>query len=239
MEGLATKRIIKDYEMLRKNKEELASRGIYFFVNEENISDLSVLIVPHEKHEGDLISPYTFGFYMFKIGYGVDFPMSPPKVTFHPQQNYCRMHPNYYTTGKVCLSVINTWASNDWSPSTSTMSLINVLEERFNENGICFEPSFEMASKSVKKQYNQAVEYAKYKVCILDVFENTLFQIFKEEMCIEIKKNFQYLMKRLADLKVECGNSSVASTPCYGFKISCDYSYMIEKMNKKFLAAGK
>lgn len=234
MEGLATKRIIKDYEMLRKNKDELASRGIYIFVNENNISELSVLIVPREKKEGDLISPYNYGFFMFKIAYGPEFPMSPPKVTFHPQQNYCRLHPNYYTTGKVCLSVINTWASNDWSPSTSTMSLINVLEERFNENGICFEPAYEMTQTDVKWQYNKAVEYAKYKVCFLDVYDSNMFSIFKEEMTMEIQKNLPYLMKRLEDLKEKYGNNTVVSTPCYGFKIVCDYSYMIDKMKKKF-----
>jgi ubiquitin-protein ligase len=239
MEGLATKRIIKDYEMLRKNKEELSSRGIYFYVNEINISDLTILIVPREKKEGDLISPYTFGFYMFKIGYGADFPMSPPKVTFYPQQNYCRMHPNYYTTGKVCLSVINTWASNDWSPSTSTMSLLNVLEERFNENGICFEPAFEMAAIGVKMQYNKAVEYAKYKVCIIDVFNNPLFKVFENEMNCEVRKNLPYLMMRLEDLRKQYSDSSSASTPCYGFNIKCDYSYMIEMMKKKFPSAGK
>lgn len=234
MEGLAAKRIIKDYEMLRKNKDELESRGIYIFVDETNISELSVLIVPREKKEGDLISPYNFGFFMFKIAYGSEFPMSPPKVTFHPQQNYCRMHPNYYTTGKVCLSVINTWASNDWSPSTSTMSLINVLEERFNENGICFEPAYEMAAKDMKWHYNKAVEYSKYKVCFLDIYDSNMFSIFKEEMTAELQKNFPYLMKRLEDLRGEYGDNSVASTHCYGFKIVCDYSYMIDQMKKKF-----
>lgn len=231
---MATKRIIKDYEMLRKNKDELENRGIYIWVNEADIYELSVLIVPREKKEGDLISPYNFGFFMFKIAYGPEFPMSPPKVTFHPQQNYCRMHPNYYTTGKVCLSVINTWASNDWSPSTSTMSLINVLEERFNENGICFEPAYEMAAKDTKLQYNKAVEYAKYKVCFLDAYDSNMFSIFKEEMAMEMQKNLPYMMKRLEDLRGMYGDNSVASTACYGFKIKCDYGYMIDQMQKKF-----
>ena len=92
-----------------------------------------------------------------------------------------------------------------------------------------------MAQTDVKWQYTQAVEYAKYKVCFLDVYDSNMFSIFKEEMTAEIKKNLPYLMKRLEDLRGKYADNSVASTHCYGFKIVCDYSYMIDKMKKKFI----
>lgn len=232
MEKLAVKRIVKDMEILKKNKDELQSRGIYYHIDEENIRVLHILIVPKEKQEGDLVSPYTYGFFMFQIIFGGEFPLSPPNVSFYPQQDYCRLHPNYYKMGKVCLSVINTWSNNDWTPSTSIMSLINILEERLNENGICFEPGLERSSVEKKKAFNTAIEYAKYKVCILDVLEHPLFRRFKTVMIDEMKANMGYLTRRLEELRELYGNGYVAVTPCYGDRIICDYDNMLTHMKK-------
>lgn len=230
MQGIATKRIVKDLDILNKNQEDLKKRGIYYHIDADDITHMDILICPRDKREGALISPYTGGFFLFKMTFGNDFPMSPPKLEFNPKQQFCRLHPNYYEGGKVCLSVINTWAKNDWTPATSIMSLINVLEERFNENAICFEPSFEMASNAVKMNYNKAVEYAKYKVCILDVFKLKSFDIFKDDIQNEFQNNKDYLINRLKELRDQYGNKTVASTPCYGYHITCDYDLIITKL---------
>jgi ubiquitin-protein ligase len=64
--------------------------------------------------------------FIFKFNFPEDYPLSPPKIEFYPQQSFCRLHPNYYESGKVCLSVIGTWGNNDWCPTMSILSIINV-----------------------------------------------------------------------------------------------------------------
>lgn len=99
----------------------------------------------------ELKSPYTGGFFLFMLTIPDEFPLSPPKVVFHPQQNLVRLHPNYYENGKVCLSVINSWGAEDWTPSMSLLSIVNVLEERLNELSLQFEPGHEFASHAILK----------------------------------------------------------------------------------------
>lgn len=225
------KRIIKDMQILQKNKEDLNARGIYVRPDEANIRHIDILIVPRDKRENDLISPYTSGIFMFELLCPDDYPLSPPQITFFPQQRFCRLHPNYYEIGKVCLSVINTWGQ-DWSPATSILSIINVLEERFNENAICFEPSYENASREKRLRYNQAVEYAKYKVCLMDIQRCPLYNRFEEDICLEIKKNAPALLKRLEDLRNMHGESSSVTTPCFSYTINCDYAATIEAFKR-------
>lgn len=234
MEGIASRRLVKDYELLRKNAEELNNRGIYFSINPDNLFQCFVLIVPKEKKEGPLISPYTSGFFMFAFTFANDFPLTPPSIAFHPQQNYCRLHPNYYTMGKVCLSVINTWSRDDWSPSTSVYNLINILEERFNENALCFEPAFSEASDEEKMLYNKTVEYAKYKVCIMDILKSPLFMThFSDQIKSELKANKEYLLKRLDELIRQYGDSPPSQQQvCYLHHIHCKYGDTKSKMMK-------
>jgi ubiquitin-protein ligase len=230
MTDISTRRLIRDIAILDKNKAELQSRGIYIHVDEANIHNIRVLIVPKDKRDGDLISPYTAGFFMFHFTFTIDYPMSPPDIVFYPQQKYCRLHPNYYQTGKVCLSVINTWGANDWSPATSVLNLVNILEARFTERSLCFEPGLEMALLKQIQVYNMAVEYAKYK-CILEAFDHLVFEPFKAIIREEFKQNKAYLMHRLEEMKALNGDKYQVKT--FYDMITCDYGKMLKDMQRK------
>jgi ubiquitin-protein ligase len=227
---IATRRLTKDIAILDKNKAELQSRGIYIHVDEANIHNLRVLIVPKEKRDGDLISPYTAGFFMFHLTFPGDFPMSPPNVTFYPQQNHCRLHPNFYQIGKVCLSVINTWGANDWSPATSVLNLVNILEARFTERSLCFEPGLEMASPEQIQAFNMTVEYAKY-TCILEALDHPVFEPFRAIIREEFKQNEAYLIRRLEEMKALNGDKYQVKT--FYDRITCDYGKMLKNMQRK------
>lgn len=227
--SISIKRIMKDLDILAKNKEELKKRGIYFHFNDNDMSIMKILIIPRPKSEGALISPYTYGNFLFEIKFGEDYPLSPPKLTFHPKQSFCRLHPNYYQCGKVCLSVINTWAGNDWSPSTSILCLINILEERFNENAICFEPGREMASVHRKTEYNNAVEYAKYYTTILKIKTYDVFNDFHDIIREELRVNIDHLLERAKTLCSEnVQKTTMNDTYFHNFVV--DYPYIVNAL---------
>lgn len=239
MPPLCIKRILKDLEILNKNKKELMERGIYWYVKEENIQDISVLVVPREKSDTScntssdkLISPYTYGYFLFTIKLQDDYPMSPPVVTFFPKDNTYRLHPNYYTTGKVCLSMINTWGNKDWSPSSSLLSLINVLEERFNENALCFEPGLERSSIKDKMDYNKIVELTKYNTCIVKVFKNPVYTPFKDIIIDELNKNKEWLLKRLEEI---FGNKDIYECTSKQYYFNCKFVFQHSEMRNILL----
>lgn len=202
---IARKRTLKDLNLLQKNQDELNSRGIYFHFDECDIFNPSFLIIPKHKQDLDfpqLISPYTNGFFVFKLTIPEDFPLSPPKIKFHPQQSTCRLHPNYYETGKVCLSVINTWSRDDWAPTTSLMAISNILEERLNERSICFEPGCEQSGLSRMEQFNETVRYGVYKHAILPIIQskNQYYQPFQDIIQCHWQNNKQTYLSELQTL---------------------------------------
>lgn len=212
------KRIVKDIELLRKNKEYLNNKGIYFHFFDNDLTRMFTLITPRHKTDtsSGLTSPYTGGFFLFEIKFPEDYPMSPPKVDFNPKTSSCRFHPNYYTSGKVCLSIINTWGSQDWSPSMSLMALLVTLEERFFERALGCEPGHENTTVTKFKQYNDFVEYYKYKVTIIDVLNKqySIYQPFDDDIICEFKKNKEWHLRRIEHL-IDLTQGKILQSPAY------------------------
>lgn len=242
MNHIAAKRIMKDIEVLKKNQEALATNdGIYFHIDEANITTLKLLIIPKPKQDASdpsFISPYTGGFFIFEFKFPEDFPLSPPKITFHPQQNGFRLHPNYYQQGKVCLSVINTWGGQDWSPSTSIMSLFHVLEERFSERALCFEPGQENARPSVIKTFNDITQYGTFIASIIPALEGKLpiFADFKDIITKHFKDNFESYIKTIdhALIKYPPQNPPLLRSHVYNHQVTPDYTKVKSKLQKLF-----
>jgi ubiquitin-protein ligase len=65
-------------------------------------------------------TPYANGLFFFDIELH-DYPHSPPKVTLLTGQGKCRLNPNLYQDGKVCLSLLGTWSGPGWYVIYSTI----------------------------------------------------------------------------------------------------------------------
>lgn len=62
------------------------------------------------------------GCFEFDILLPPDYPNKPPQVHFLTTGNgRVRFNPNLYNTGKVCLSLLGTWAGPGWNAKTSTL----------------------------------------------------------------------------------------------------------------------
>jgi baculoviral IAP repeat-containing protein 6 (apollon) len=116
--------------------------GIFLRWSELNTSLMKVMIIPGSE------TPYSNGCFVFDVYIPSDYPNVPPKVQLITTGGGShRFNPNLYANGKVCLSLLGTWAGEPWIPNVSTLyqvfvsiyGLIFVEEPYFNEPGkICF-----------------------------------------------------------------------------------------------------
>ena len=51
-----------------------------------------------------------------------------------------RFNPNYYSCGKVCLSLLNTWNGDGWTSCQTIYSILIVLSSILNNNPLINEP---------------------------------------------------------------------------------------------------
>ncbi|XP_050217653.1 probable ubiquitin-conjugating enzyme E2 24 [Mercurialis annua] len=89
-------------------------------------------------------TPYNDGLFFFDIHLPPEYPQEPPLV--HYRSGGLRVNPNLYESGKVCLSLLNTWTGTGtevWNPESSNILQVLlslqalVLNEKpyFNEAG--------------------------------------------------------------------------------------------------------
>ena len=145
-----TKRIAKELEQFAKNDSD--KNLVYLCAVDDNLLDLRGLVI------GPSDTPFEGAFLYFSI-IPDNYPNSPPKVQFlTPYSGECRMHPNLYQTGKVCLSILGTWGKMDWSPLLTFEKILLTIQGLLDDNPITHEPSFENVSKNEKRGMDYSVQ---------------------------------------------------------------------------------
>ncbi|KQK04946.1 probable ubiquitin-conjugating enzyme E2 23 [Brachypodium distachyon] len=128
------KKIQQEWTILQNDLPD----DIYVRVYEERMDLLRACII------GAVGTPYHDNLFFFDIFFPPDYPHEPPSVHYH--SGGLRLNPNLYESGKVCLSLLKTWAGTGnevWSPEGSTVLQLLlslqalVLNEKpyFNEAG--------------------------------------------------------------------------------------------------------
>ena len=89
--------------------------SVHVAVDEDRLDLLRILILPGQD------TPYANGAFVFDAYLPPDYPNSHPKVQFLTTGGgRVRFNPNLYECGKVCLSLLGTWAGPSWQPGVST-----------------------------------------------------------------------------------------------------------------------
>ncbi|KAL8130359.1 hypothetical protein V2J09_019514 [Rumex salicifolius] len=128
------KKVQQEWSILERDLPET----IYVRIYEERMDLIRAAIV------GASGTPYHDGLFFFDIFLPPDYPNEPPSVYYH-SGGLC-LNPNLYESGRVCLSLLNTWRGTGtevWSPAHSTILQVLVslqalvLNEKpyFNEAG--------------------------------------------------------------------------------------------------------
>ena len=194
------KRLLSDIKEIMKNP--LNDHGIFYKHDENNMLKGYILIVPGEG------TPYSYGYFMFKLDFPPNYPYSPPKATFVTNNGNTRFHPNYYTSGKVCLSLLNTWRGEEWSSCNTISSILLHMASIFTEKALLHEPGVREDHEYVKT-YDICIAYQTMKTAILDVYANRgnsnkyygipnrFKEIIEETFALNKKHIFKLLEERL------------------------------------------
>ena len=158
----AMRRIISDIKDLRNNP--LMAHGIYYEHDEADMLKGRALII------GPADTPYADGFYFFTFQFPSNYPHSPPKVEFCTGDGFTRFNPNLYRTGKVCLSILNTWKGEPWSGCQTISSVLLALCTVLNDEPLLNEPGITKTHRDFDG-YNEIIKYKNIEVAIFGMLE--------------------------------------------------------------------
>ena len=179
MTSLSIKRINHDISLYEKSKDIHNKEGIYINFNIDEIFGPHQCIIIGSKN-----TPYENIFLPFEFRYpkgnvnGKDelpYPATPPKVEFCSLDSGCRIHPNLYERGKVCLSIINTWEGPKWTPCMNIITVFTAINACVLglEHPIQGEPSFELESGELSRRYNDVVRHEGIRLYVCKILIQT------------------------------------------------------------------
>ncbi len=157
------KRIIKDVRTI--NSSPL--HNIFYEHSNDNILNGNALII------GPCDTPYSQGYYLFKVKFTNKYPFEPPVLTFLSNFNNIRMNPNLYRNGKVCLSILNTWNGEQWTSCQTLSTILLTLSTILNENPLSNEPGI-YSNDPRNANYNLAISYVNVKYIICEQINNIM-----------------------------------------------------------------
>mmetsp|Transcript_41006 Transcript_41006/g.101575 ORF Transcript_41006/g.101575 Transcript_41006/m.101575 type:complete len:358 (+) Transcript_41006:443-1516(+) len=129
-----TQAVQKEWKMLQRS----LPAGIYVVACSSRMDLLRVMLF------GPTGTPYADSPFVFDISLPADYPQTSPQLHYDSRTE--RIHPNLYENGKVCLSILGTWAGKGvevWDPASSNLlrvlislqGLVLVPQPYFNEAG--------------------------------------------------------------------------------------------------------
>jgi ubiquitin-conjugating enzyme E2 Z len=224
------KRLIKDISDIYTNP--LNDNNIFY------IHDTNDMLTGYAMIVGPSDTPYNFGYYFFKFKFPPNYPFNPPELIFSTCDNKTRFHPNLYVSGKVCLSILNTWAGESWSSCQNISTILLTLSTILTKNPLIHEPGFQLKNPSVKP-YNVYVEYKNYEIAFLNMLNKknlpSDFYIFYDIMVEYANKNKDSLLEKLNDKKIIYPNMMNVNTNVYGMNnFIIDYKKLYSNIIKYF-----
>ena len=192
-------RLLTDVRDIMKNP--LHSNGVYYTHDDTDMLRGWAMIVGPED------TPYFGGFYFFKFQFPTDYPYSPPIVTCHTNDGRVRFNPNLYTSGKVCISILNTWRGEQWSGCQNIRSVLMTFQSLLDKEPLLHEPGIRKEHSDFIP-YHLMVEYYNYKFACLTLMkeltthvsiEPALVPDFKQFMDVTFRENKDRIREILAE----------------------------------------
>ena len=198
------RRMVYEIKIYESQKDFLNKSGIYMDYNMNDLTNMKLLIIGPEG------TPYENGFYFFNITLPLNYPFIPPRFKFINNIDNIRFHPNFYVDGYVCLSVLNTWGKNDWSPCQNLASIASTIQSVMNDNPITNEPEFENETGTISQNYYKIIEYYNLKGSVIKILKSPISnftKIVEDYFLTNYDKYLKLIKKNITELdneKVSC-----------------------------------
>ena len=193
---ITNKRIQRDL----REVEELSLEGIWYVPNENNFYLGEVFIGVEDSLEN--LNPYLGGVYLFSVEFPKDYPFAPPMVKCRTNDGKTRIHPNIYTDGKVCLSILNTWQGEQWTSCQSLREVLLAIRLLFCSNPLQMEPNIPIGHPETKK-YHHLLQYANLELAVFPHRFRALSDYppnIQEKICGLFKKYHTYYLSLLNNI---------------------------------------
>lgn len=225
----ARKRIMKDMQELATHP--LHDCGIYVIHNENDISKASALLFGPED------TPYEHGPYFFQLKFPENYPFDPPKARFMTQDpgGKTRFHPNLYTEGKVCLSILNTWSGPSWTSVQTLSSVLLSIKSLLDEKPLENEPGFENTCAKNNENFNGCIRYENLRVAILYQLQHlhSDFDEFRPIIEEYFLRNFYNIRKRCVEYEQKYQDKEFYCSP-YSLSVVCNYTKILVGLNELY-----
>ena len=215
----AVKRIMRDRIKFIKSN----FKNIFINWNEENIMSSQVLLI------GPKDTPYENGFFLFDVVFPENYPFKNPKVKFMTSDGHTRFHPNLYTEGKVCLSLLGTWAGPSWSSSQNISSLFLAIQSLLCEWPLTQEPGYSgEINTSKSKNYNIIITHQVYKTSVIQQIKNLnpKFECFRYIIQNHFTENINWYISKLSELSLKHDSKTYKSS-IYSMKLTCNFNSIL------------
>ena len=235
IQKITIKRLIHDVKYIINNP--LTDNNIYYSHDETDMMIGYALII------GPSDTPYQNGYYLFKFNFPNDYPFSPPKVTFHTNGNNVRFNPNLYVTGKVCLSVLNTWHGEKWSACNNIRSVLLSICSILVNNPLLNEPEVSL-NHSEMNMYTKAITFNNILIAILAIVNkstgiyNSNYNVFYPTICSHFMDNYQKNREFILE-KIKTEPEEIILNNMYHFNTYIDYNELLKKLEITHLTITK
>lgn len=220
-------RLMRDVKAIIKNP--LTDNGIYYIHDEEDMLKGYALIIGPED------TLYFGGNYFFEFCYPVDYPHSPPTITFCTNGDKIRFNPNLYTNGKVCVSVLNTWRGPQWTSCQTISTVLLTLCTLLCKNPLLNEPG--ITEKHIEfNSYNKIIEFKNIDIAILKMVEQNptyyprQFNIFYPYVKENYLKNKEKILAYVGERVNQKPESIV--TCLYHMSTTINYKLLYDNLQK-------
>ena len=227
-----TRRLIKDVRDILK--EPLETDGIYYKHDESNILKGYAFIC------GPTDSQYFGGNYLFEFNFPYDYPHQPPKVEFKTNDGETRFHPNMYRSGKICLSILNTWRGEQWTGCQSIRTILLTIISIMDNTPLLHEPGFTETSSDFKR-YSKIIQYKNVEFSVMKIMSPEaekyikpfFLHRFKYEMEREFDKNKEEIFNLIKKHKDD--NEEEIKISCYRMSVKLNWKDIYNLFEKEYI----
>jgi len=225
MDQPVSKRLTRDYEMVANEGPPM---GIFVRSKTNSITVLRMMLVGPK-------GPYENCLFFFDIDFPKPYPINSPHVTFHCPYSI-RAHPNLYQgrAGKVCLSILGTWAGEPWTPMMTLMTIAQTILMILDDTPLRNEPGYVNSSLATIQPYTDYVQYVCLKESV-NLYRQALtgslpaeFADFGDAIMSNLINRKERINAQIAELMTKTKDKYVDPHGFYGNKSYVNEKYFIE-----------